>query len=103
MSSGGFDVIIGNPPYLEYQKVKNYKIRDYSTQKCSNLYAFTVERSFVLINVKGRSGMIIPISVACSGAMQPLPVVISPKLPGRCGCLILQTVPANCSQELRTD
>jgi len=72
MSNGGFDVIIGNPPYLEYSKVKNYKIRNYSTQNCSNLYAFTVERSLVLSSAKGRSGMIIPISVACSGAMQPL-------------------------------
>ena len=72
MSNGGFDVIIGNPPYLEYSKVTSYKIRNYSTANCSNLYAFTVERSFVLSSAKGRSGMIIPISVACSGAMQPL-------------------------------
>ncbi len=72
MGNGGFDVIIGNPPYLEYSKVTNYKIRNYATANCSNLYAFTVERSFVLSGAKGRSGMIIPISVACSGAMQPL-------------------------------
>jgi Eco57I restriction-modification methylase len=72
MSNGGFDVIIGNPPYLEYSKVKSYKIRNYSTENCSNLYVFTVERSFVLSSAKGRSGMIIPISAACSGAMQPL-------------------------------
>ena len=27
MSGGGFDVIIGNPPYVEYRKVKEYSIR----------------------------------------------------------------------------
>ena len=72
VTNGGFDVIIGNPPYLEYSKVTDYKIRNYSTEDCSNLYAFTVERSFALSSAKGRSGMIIPISVACSGATQPL-------------------------------
>ncbi len=72
MKSGGFDVIIGNPPYLEYSKVTDYTIRDYATERCSNLYVFTVERSLALSSVEGRVGMIIPISMACSGAMDPL-------------------------------
>jgi hypothetical protein len=70
--SGGFDVTIGNPPYVEYSKVKDYKVRDYATERCGNLYVFTVERSLTLTSPKGRVGMIIPISVACSGAMEPL-------------------------------
>src|SRR5262249_12805760 len=49
LTSGGFDVIIGNPPYLEYSKVKDYKVRNYKTEECANLYAFTVERSYALI------------------------------------------------------
>lgn len=72
MKSGGFDVIIGNPPYLEYSKVTDYTIRNYATERCSNLYVFTVERSLALSSVEGRVGMIIPISMACSGAMDPL-------------------------------
>jgi hypothetical protein len=72
MQSGGFDVIIGNPPYLEYSKVKEYEIRGYATENCANLYAYTVERSLALSSLKGRAGMIIPISVACSGAIEPL-------------------------------
>jgi hypothetical protein len=72
MAGGGFDVVIGNPPYVEYSKVGKYKVRNYSTQACGNLYVFTVERSSVLCSSRGRIGMIIPISVACSGAMQPL-------------------------------
>jgi hypothetical protein len=70
--NGGFDVIIGNPPYVEYSKIKDYKVRNYATERCANLYVFTVERSFRLSSSKGRVGMIIPISVACSGAMEPL-------------------------------
>jgi len=72
MASGGFDVIIGNPPYLEYSRVKDYAVRNYETARCSNLYVYTVERSLGLLRSDGRMGMIIPISVACSGAMDPL-------------------------------
>ena len=72
LKAGGFDVIIGNPPYLEYSKVMDYKVRNYVTEDCANLYVFTVERSFALCSPEGRVGMIIPISVACSGAMEPL-------------------------------
>lgn len=72
LNGGGFDVIIGNPPYLEYSKVKDYKIRNYNTEECANLYVFTVERSYSLIGIHGRIGMIIPISIACSGAMATL-------------------------------
>jgi hypothetical protein len=72
MDSSGFDVIIGNPPYLEYSNVQNYQIRQYATERCANLYAFTVERSLALCGRHGRLSMIIPISVACSDAMAPL-------------------------------
>ena len=44
--NGGFDVIIGNPPYVEYSKRNvQYEIKNYKTQKSSNLYAFVLERS----------------------------------------------------------
>ncbi|MEP2445801.1 MAG: Eco57I restriction-modification methylase domain-containing protein [Balneola sp.] len=65
---GGFDVIIGNPPYVEYSKVKKeYKINGYNTEKCGNLYAFVSERSFDLLkNNDGFFGMIIPLSSICT-------------------------------------
>ena len=74
MRAGGFDVVIGNPPYLEYSKVKNdtYAVRDYRTRSCNNLYALTVERSFSIINDAGATAMIVPISSACAGAFEPL-------------------------------
>ncbi len=60
--NGGFDVIIGNPPYVVYDKKKcPYKIDDnYVTQKSSNLYAFVFERSFVI--GKAKIGLIIQMS-----------------------------------------
>src|SRR5690606_6644071 len=43
---GGFDVVIGNPPYVEYAKVrKEYTINSYSTLSSGNLFAFISERA----------------------------------------------------------
>ena len=59
----GFDLIIGNPPYVEYSKVREtYKVKDYATEKCGNLYAFVMERSLKIANQNSFVGFIIPIS-----------------------------------------
>ncbi len=73
MSKGGFDVVIGNPPYVEYSKVRDgYTIRDYVTESCGNLYAFILERSKALANSKSSLSMIVPISGHSTQRMQPL-------------------------------
>ncbi len=64
IEAGGFDVIIGNPPYVEYSKVKNqYQVKDYITEDCSNLYAFAIERSYQLVQSAGAVGLIVPIAL----------------------------------------
>lgn len=61
---GGFDVIIGNPPYVEYRQANiQYKIIHYKTIECGNLYAFVLERETFLINEKGVMGNIVPVSI----------------------------------------
>ncbi|MGH8473377.1 MAG: Eco57I restriction-modification methylase domain-containing protein, partial [Gammaproteobacteria bacterium] len=64
MSGGGFDVIIGNPPYVEWPKIKGYKpmASNYSTLACGNIYTAICERSYNLLAGLGRFGMIVPIS-----------------------------------------
>ena len=70
MSSGGFDVIIGNPPYIEYRKVKDdYTIRNYITESCGNLYAFALERSKQISSVKGNLSMIVPVALVSTQRM----------------------------------
>ena len=71
MHRGGFDVIIGNPPYVEYGKVKEkpYTVKGYETESCSNLYAFVLERNVRLYQRFGRSGMIVPHSAICTDRM----------------------------------
>jgi hypothetical protein len=73
MQSGGFDVIIGNPPYVEYTKVRNiYSLKNYETLDCSNLYAFISDRSLSLLNKRGSFGFIVPISIICTQRMRPI-------------------------------
>jgi len=60
--NSGFDCVIGNPPYVEYSKVKTqYQLIECETKGCNNLYAFVVERSLNLIKQRGRFSMIVPI------------------------------------------
>ena len=73
MHGGGFDVVIGNPPYVEYGKVRdNYQILGFCTEGTANLYAYTAERSRKLLCEIARLGLIIPVSFASSGLFEPL-------------------------------
>ena len=73
MSKGGFDVVIGNPPYVEYSKVrKNYIVKGYETESCGNLYAFVMERCKVIASKQASLSMIVPLSGHSTRRMQPL-------------------------------
>ena len=73
MSAGGFDVIIGNPPYVEYAKVKKeYTVRNYATETCGNLYAYVIELCLVTLRENGRIGMIVQLPIVCTDRMRPL-------------------------------
>jgi len=68
---GGFDVVVGNPPYVEYSKVKKqYEVKEYKTESCGNIYAMFVERAFSLRNA-GRMGMIVQLPIVCTDRMIP--------------------------------
>ncbi|MBF2057248.1 MAG: Eco57I restriction-modification methylase domain-containing protein [Cyanobacterium sp. T60_A2020_053] len=67
INNGGFDVIIGNPPYVEYSKVKkDYQIKGYETEKCGNIYAPVLERGTILTKKSSFIGWIVPISSICT-------------------------------------
>ncbi|MDX9919359.1 MAG: Eco57I restriction-modification methylase domain-containing protein [Paludibacter sp.] len=76
--NGGFDVIIGNPPYVVYSDSSfNYKIKKYETANCKDLYAFVMERSTRILNINGTAGMIIPISIISTDGFTDLRKVLS--------------------------
>lgn len=73
IAGGGFDVIIGNPPYVEYGEIKDtYKIKNYLTESCGNLYAFAWERCVNISQKIGRIGMIVPVASVCTEGYAPL-------------------------------
>lgn len=67
---GGFDAIIGNPPYVEYSKVRReYGIMGFTTESCGNLYAMCTERSFDLLHSVGRFGFIVQAPIVSTQRM----------------------------------
>jgi len=69
MKAGGFDAVIGNPPYIRIQTMKEwaprevefYKQRYRSASKGNyDIYVVFVERGLQLLNAKGRLGFILP-------------------------------------------
>ena len=68
----GFDVIIGNPPYINVSKVTGYRWIGYETQKCPDLYAACMERASGLLNESGRFAMIVMHSLCFSRHFQSL-------------------------------
>ncbi len=73
MHTGGFDVIIGNPPYVEYKDVSGqYTVRGFKTHECSNLFAYVIERATRLTPNAARIGMIVPLSAFSTDRMIPL-------------------------------
>ena len=49
--NGGFDIVIGNPPYVVVEA--NGKYSNYETESCYDLYAYFFERAVELLNSSG--------------------------------------------------
>jgi len=86
--NGGFDVIFGNPPYVVYTRKDKqtkksvndvYKLQDYKTLECNNLYAFVIERSFKIMHKESKIGVIIPISAFSNSNMSVLQKLLKEK------------------------
>jgi tRNA1(Val) A37 N6-methylase TrmN6 len=75
--NGGFDVIIGNPPYVEYSKVKDkYNLQNYISIECNNLWAYVIENTVKLIKINGMISFIVPMSLTSSKRMLPIQKIL---------------------------
>jgi len=73
VSSGGFDVIIGNPPWKEYGAVKkDYTVQGYCVERSGNLYAICAERSLQLMVSAGYFSFIVQLPLVSSSRMVTL-------------------------------
>lgn len=70
-SSGGFDVIVGNPPYVATNAV-DYSTVGFQTDKCGDIYAMCMERSEEILQIGGRLGMIVPVSIVSADGFSEL-------------------------------
>jgi len=71
MKHGGFDVVIGNPPWKEYATVKDqYTIKGYSTEPCGNLHGIMTERAVKLTRSHGFTSFIVQLPLTNSSRMQ---------------------------------
>lgn len=69
--NGGFDVIIGNPPYVEISVTKKlYSLKKYETESCGNIYACVLERSFRITFQDSYIGMIVQLPIVCTDRME---------------------------------
>ncbi|MFH1977955.1 MAG: N-6 DNA methylase, partial [Candidatus Aenigmatarchaeota archaeon] len=65
MDEGGFDVVIGNPPYIRIQTLENksvdfFNLHYNSAKKNYDIYALFVEKGFSLLKEGGMLGFILP-------------------------------------------
>ncbi|HZO71935.1 MAG TPA: DNA methyltransferase [Ktedonobacteraceae bacterium] len=80
MRDGGFDVIIGNPPWKEYSAVKKtYTVCDYTTEKCGNLYGMCIERALKLRAPSGWMSYIVQLPLANSSRMNLVRTLLKEK------------------------
>ncbi len=73
LKAGGFNVVIGNPPYVELSDVQaQYEIHQLKLIDTGNLYSLCIERFIHLLCPQGRSGVIAPLSLVSTPRMMLL-------------------------------
>ncbi|MCL4197206.1 MAG: Eco57I restriction-modification methylase domain-containing protein, partial [Phycisphaerales bacterium] len=76
MAKGGFDVIVGNPPYVQLSEVEEYSPRGFRTLDGGDLYGLVMERALGLLATDGAFGMIVPVSVVSTDGFAVLRKVL---------------------------
>lgn len=75
INGGGFDVVVGNPPYLETREVE-YLPKGYATIESRAVHALFIERSADLLAPNGGTSMILPMSLVSTSRMKPVQAII---------------------------
>ena len=75
-AGGGFDIVVGNPPYVAKGRVEGYSYTGFLTENLPDIYAPCVERATQIVNDHGRFSMILPISAQFGDDFQELRAVL---------------------------
>ncbi len=71
IKEGGFDVIVGNPPYVELKEI-DYVLRGFRCVSAGNLYAVVMEQCERVARDDSRLGFIVPVSSISTDRYAPL-------------------------------
>jgi len=66
--NGGFDIIIGNPPYLEVRQI-DYEPKSLKTFDTGAVHSMCIERSLQILRKDGNISMIVPLALVCTQRM----------------------------------
>ncbi len=80
--NGGFDVVIGNPPYIAKNKV-TYSTLGHKTSECPDIYAMCMERACQITKPDGTYSMIVMSSLVFSSKYKSLRQELSKKFQTR--------------------
>ena len=78
MNKGGFDVIIGNPPYLETTQVA-YTTRHFESADSRAIHAMCMERSVDILSKRGSLSMIVPLALPSTQRMKVIQKILEQK------------------------
>ncbi|MFC7411142.1 Eco57I restriction-modification methylase domain-containing protein [Hydrogenophaga atypica] len=78
MRGGGFDVVIGNPPYLEVREVE-YSLGAFASRDSNAIHAMCMERSCDLLSPSGAISMIVPLALPSTQRMRVVQQIIERK------------------------
>ncbi len=82
MLTGGFDVAIGNPPYVK-RSTRGYEFSGFVTDEAPDIFAPCMERAARLLKQDGRFSFVVPIALGFAGKYQTAVDVLTELLPSR--------------------
>jgi hypothetical protein len=62
LTAGGFDAVVGNPPYINKRKLTQYVFSGFVTDTCPDIFAPCMERAASMTRHDGAFAMIVPIA-----------------------------------------
>ena len=74
MHNGGFDIIIGNPPYINISKINYIKKQD--NFRSADLYGYVIKRAIELLSYEGRHGFIVMHNLSFSNKFQDVRTIL---------------------------
>lgn len=83
ITAGGFDAVIGNPPYINRTKVTQYSFSGFQSTMSNDIFAPCMERAVSIVKKDGAFSMIVPIAFQFSKDYEVIRNVIANKTPTR--------------------